>query len=250
MTRTEFAGESRQERDLDSAAAGRERYDERRMEQRQRTEEHYAEGRRVGVTPDECRQDQRARGEADDGEQRAREQDPPRRAPDVGERHAPLPPHAMPDGSGPHQALQRPDDDQHHEDDELDPQQVAGQAVRQEPVCGLAPIGHVVRGERECDDAEHRPFGRDLHAERHQPRHHAEPRPRHPEEPRGLPSQPIGRERGSRLAIQVQPQGVAKLEPAAGRPAGELNAPRARDAVNGQQQNGENVIQSEQSPSG
>src|SRR5258706_13939 len=60
-------------------------------------------------------------------------------------------------------------------------------------------------------------------------------RPRHAEEAGRLPSQSIGRERRSRLAIQVHPQGVAKLEPAPGRPAGELNAPRACDAVNGQQ---------------
>ena len=53
-----------------------------------------------------------------------------------------------------------------------------------------------------------------------------------------------------RGVIGLEPQGVAKLESASSRPAGELNAPRASGAINGQQQKGENVIQSEQSPSG
>ena len=49
--------------------------------------------------------------------------------------------------AGPHEALQGPDDDQRHEHDQLDAQQVAGQAVRQEPVRRRAPIGDVIRGE-------------------------------------------------------------------------------------------------------
>src|SRR5882762_5168865 len=99
MTGTKVARESGEEHDLDAATARRQWHDQRRMQQGQRSEEHYAEGRRVRMTPDEHRQDQRTRCKTYDREQRAREQHPPRRAPDVRQGDAPLTPHTMPDGT-------------------------------------------------------------------------------------------------------------------------------------------------------
>ena len=62
----------------------------------------------------------------------------------------------MPDRTRPHQSLQRPNHDQRDERDELEAEQIAGEAVTQEAVGSLAPIRDIVGGERQRHDSEHR----------------------------------------------------------------------------------------------
>ena len=150
----------------------------------------------------------------------------------------------------PHEPLQCPDDDQADQRDQLEAQEIAGEAMREKPVRRGAPIGDVVRDQRDRHDAEHRPLGRNLDADRHERLHDAQSGPRHAEKSRRLTTQAVGCQGGSGLAVQVQTEGVAKAEVRTCRPGGELNPPRARHAIDGQQQNRERVIQSEQSPRG
>ncbi len=156
----------------------------------------------------------------------------------------------MPDRAGPHQPLQCPDDEQHDQGDELDAQQVTREAVREKTIGGGAPVGHVVRRERDRDDPEHRPLGRHLHTEGDERLDDAQPRPRHPEEARRFTTETIRRERTCRLAIQVQAQPIQKRAPPAGRSRGELNPPCSGRAIHRQEQDREEVVQSEQSPRG
>src|SRR5438477_247588 len=77
-----------------------------------------------------------------------------------------------------------------------------------------------------------------------------QPRPGQAEKARGFATETIGRESRGGFAVQVQAQRIREREPATRRPRRKLNAPCARDAVHSKQENGEDVIQSEQSPSG
>jgi len=77
----------------------------------------------------------------------------------------------MPNGAGRHQPLQRPNNDQHDEYDELDANRSRARLCDRNR---SAPRSNrdVVRNEGDRHDAEHRHLGRDFHAERYQRRDH------------------------------------------------------------------------------
>ena len=125
----ELPGEPGQERHLDPAAARRQRHDERGREHRQGAEHHGREPRPRRRADGQRREDERAGDEAHGGQQRVQRHHPPRRPSHVGERHPPLPPHAVAEGPGFDVPLHGVDHDQHGEDDELDEHEVGREVV-------------------------------------------------------------------------------------------------------------------------
>src|SRR5207249_1446219 len=146
--------------------------------------------------------------------------------------------------AGKRQPLQQVNREQHYERDDLDRDELAGAMAAQPGVRGVAPIRYIVGKQRSPDDQEHRPLGRELDADRDQSGDGPHARFIEAEEPRGFAAQPVGRDLRGGLAVQVQAKRVPERPPATGRPHGELDAPRAHYAVDGEQRQGEEVAHS------